>query len=82
MRILWNEDIINTYFSYRDALTILSLTLSQQTNHDNLFGNFDMRGEFSIKNAYKVAWQAHLSHQIEKNVKGYERYGTTESYVN
>lgn len=52
----WNEPLILTSFDQEDADLILSIPLGRRSSSDRLIWHFDSRGCFSVKSAYKLAF--------------------------
>jgi hypothetical protein len=53
----WNQDLLNKYFRKPDVDEILKINLSPQHNEDVLAWGPDIRGIFSVRSAYKLAWE-------------------------
>ncbi|KAK3228205.1 hypothetical protein Dsin_008067 [Dipteronia sinensis] len=59
----WNEPLIKRYFLLEEAELILSIPLSVHPKRDSVLWNFDRKGSFTVKSAYRVAISAMRSYE-------------------
>ncbi|KAL5741391.1 hypothetical protein ACOSP7_028123 [Xanthoceras sorbifolium] len=57
---IWNAPLIRDSFMQEEAESILQLPLSYSSG-DTVIWHHDKRGEFTVKSAYKIAFQLHFS---------------------
>ena len=68
----WNEDLINENFSNNDTQAIMRIPLSQSHQSDKRFWASDSHREFTVKSAYKVAWNNVLIGNLLNHAPGYD----------
>ena len=75
----WNEDLVRGVFEDEDAEAILQISLKASQNEDYPFWFPDPKGNFSVRNAYRVWTTKVIGEKIEAGNSGHHRYRELES---
>lgn len=76
----WKEDKVRQYFCAEDAMSILHIPLGKSCTTDRLIWIGTNNGKFSVKSAYKYAWELIFGTELHDHDQVLRQFGRQFGY--